>query len=137
MCVRFLNDIVWLLQLDLNSVSLIPKWTFVENSLSTKLYRQYCRSVLTIFNICRLMDDCFYSYNCIFYHLILCKHLLFLCYHYWLYSLCNLTNFDIIAIEDLWYLRSEDRVVWVRYLLVNLNVYDSPFHLAKAESLWP
>ena len=32
-CVRILNDIVWLLYLDLNSVSLIPKYTFVDNSL--------------------------------------------------------------------------------------------------------
>ena len=32
-CVRFLNDIVWLLYLDLNSVSQIPKYTLVDNSL--------------------------------------------------------------------------------------------------------
>ena len=31
--VRCLNDIVWLLYLDLNSVSLIRKLTFVDNSL--------------------------------------------------------------------------------------------------------
>ena len=36
-CVRFLNGIVWLLYMDLNSVSLIPKLTFVDNSLMPSL----------------------------------------------------------------------------------------------------
>ena len=29
------------------------------------------------------------------------------------------------------YLRSEDGVVWLRYLLLNLYVYSSPFHLTR------
>ena len=36
-CVWFLNDIVWLLYLVVNSVSLIPKLTFVDNSLMPSL----------------------------------------------------------------------------------------------------
>ena len=37
LCVRFLNDIVWLLYLVVNSVSLIPKLIFVGNFLMPSL----------------------------------------------------------------------------------------------------
>ena len=35
------------------------------------------------------------------------------------------------------YLRSEDGVVWLWYLPVNLCLYGSPFHLVSAQSFWP
>ena len=64
-CVRFLNDIVWLLYLNLNSDSLIPKLTFkthwCHRWFQLQLWRQFCRLIFCVY--C-LMDNCFYSYNC-------------------------------------------------------------------------
>ena len=91
-CVRFLNDIVWLLYVDINSVSLIPKLSSVDNSLvpswfQLQLYRKFCRSILTIFNIYCLMGNCFYSYNWMFYHLFRCKNLLWLLIMFFILSM--------------------------------------------------
>ena len=68
-CVRFLNVIVWLLYLDVNSVSLIPSLVSMSNG-----------------------QFCFCPYNCMFYNLCRFKNLLSLCYDYglrFLYYLCN------------------------------------------------
>ena len=72
-CVRFF--IVWLLYLNLNSDSLIPKLTFKTHRchrwIQLQLYRHFCR---LIFYVYCLMDNCFYSYNCMFYQLFRCKN---------------------------------------------------------------
>ena len=83
-CIRFLNGIAYLLYQDVNSVSLIPKQTFVGNSLKSSLvlssgYRQFCW-----LDIYCLMDNCFYSNNCMFYHLFYCQNLLHFWYECWL-----------------------------------------------------